>query len=262
MNTIKTPIGLKAGVEAVQEICSKAGNYRCGLKLPHFIVNIDAGNGQTTFTEYMTEAFNKYHVRHFGGLDNYLEYKLDGSMQQLAEIFGRKNGIPGCAVYTNEYEGVVAMDISGLADVSNEEQAKVFIREVLRLAEYATFIFYIPSAVNRQMENFVNKLVREMKTHAMQIRILKMKPYTSAEMVQMIRQMTDDAGIALAQCPETENLLLKTVVDNDIHTVKAAESLCQLFISAASFDSFMPRLTKETLKNICLRVESMKRGAK
>ena len=108
-NHTKIPIGLANAVAAIKKNIDQAHIYhRCGLKPPHYIINLDAGNGQTTLTEYIATSYADYGVRHFGGLDMFLEYTLDGSMEQLKKVFA---DIRACAVYTNEYEGVIAMDI-------------------------------------------------------------------------------------------------------------------------------------------------------
>ena len=87
-NHTKIPIGLAGAVAAIKKNIDQAHIYhRCGLKPPHYIINLDAGNGQTTLTEYIATSYADYGVRHFGGLDMFLEYTLDGSMEQLKKVF-------------------------------------------------------------------------------------------------------------------------------------------------------------------------------
>ena len=257
MNTkTRIPIGLNAGVEAVQKISSKAHiYYRCGLQPPHYIANIDAGNGQTTFTEYVAEVFSDTGIRHFGGLDNYLEFDLDGSMNQLKKVFSE---IRSCAVYTNEIEGIIAMDITKLAAHINESQIEYFINEITKMGNYATFIFYVPSIMNRNVANLVSKVVGALN----EVEILNMQPYSNEEIIQIIKVMIEDAGIMIEDSEEINNMLLNIVVEDEINTVKAAKKFGRKLIKAANFDSFIPKITVDKIRNICFRVVPVKKGVK
>ena len=110
MNQIPAPIGMEPLVDAVQQCCFRAQQYhRLGIQPGHFILTLDEGNGRTTAANYLSRAFAQAGVRSFGGLDLMLEYQLDGSMDQLCQTL---RSIRASAVYTNEYEGVIAWDIS------------------------------------------------------------------------------------------------------------------------------------------------------
>ena len=253
---LKAPAGLEAGVKAVQKILSRARVYQCcGLKLPHYIMNLDPGNGQTTFTEYAAQSFYDAGVRHFGGREHYLEFVLDGSMEQLKNIFGL---IAGSAVYTNEYEGVIAMDISALASHINEAQTEIFIRQIGKLAEHATFLFYVPSLWNRNTMSLVNKI----RAAVGEVEILDVKPYTGEEIVRIIREMTEDAGVLLEESKETGEILLEAVKVCEIHTIKEAKTLSRTMVKAADFEGFTPKLTSEKLRGICKNADAVKREGK
>lgn len=257
MNTnIRIPIGLKAGVEAVQKICSYSRiYYRCGLRPPHYIVNIDAGNGQTTFTEYVAEAFCDNGVRHFGGLDNYLEFTLDGSMSQLKNLFAK---IRTCAVYTNEFEGIVAMDIAKLSTHINEAQVEYFISGITDLSNHATFIFYVPSVMNRNIATLVSKIAGVLS----EVEVLNIQPYNDEEMMRITKVMMEDAGVKIEDNDIVDNILLELVIADEINTVKAAKKLSQEIIKRANFDGFIPKITANEIRNVYLTVIPAKKEVK
>ena len=60
-------------------------------------------------------------------LDLFLEYTLDGTLPQMRQVFA---DIDACAVYTNGFEGVVAVDITALSEYAEEEQAAFFLEGI------------------------------------------------------------------------------------------------------------------------------------
>ena len=235
-NHTKIPIGLAGAVAAIKKNIDQAHIYhRCGLKPPHYIINLDAGNGQTTLTEYIATSYADYGVRHFGGLDMFLEYTLDGSMEQLKKVFA---DIKACAVYTNEYEGVIAMDISKLANHVNETQLDVFVGEITKISSSATLVLFVPSAMNRN----VATLVWRIRDALDDVEILDIKPYTPEDLVEIIKGMITDAGVVIDESIELDKFLLNAVIDEHVSNVKSAKRFSQIMIKNANFDGFLPKL--------------------
>ena len=180
-NHTKIPIGLAEAVAAIKKNIDQAHIYhRCGLKPPHYIINLDAGDGQTTLTEYIATSYADYGVRHFGGLDMFLEYTLDGSMEQLKKVFA---DVRACAVYTNEYEGVIAMDISKLVNHVNETQLDVFISEISKISSSATLVLFVPSTMNRNVATLMGRIREALDD----VEILNIKPYIPEDLVEIIK---------------------------------------------------------------------------
>lgn len=255
-NITKIPIGLKSAVNAIQETIEQAHIYhRCGLIPPHYIINLDAGNGQTTLTEYIAESYASHGVRHFGGLDMFLEYTLDGSMEQLKKIFA---DIRACAVYTNEFEGVISMDIAKLASHVNEAQLDVFIQEISKISSYATFVFYIPATMNRNIASLVGK-IREVLDDVVMVNV---KPYSVEELVEIVKGMITDAGVIIEDSSELDKYLLNYVEAEHINNVKAAKKLSQMMVKNANFEGFLPRLSYSDFENATLLTGKEKKEIK
>ena len=155
MNTIGTIVGLQGAVNCLEQICANQEVYRRFNVLPHLLMALDAGDGQSTFTRFFARNAAQHQLRHFGGMDTYLEFTLTGEMTQLQSVFQQ---IRDCAVYTNEYEGIIALDISALANCINEAQIPYFLEQVKRCAAHATMIFYIPRTPSRNLNLLVSKL--------------------------------------------------------------------------------------------------------
>ena len=107
-------VGLEGLKTTMSEIISKADAYRKGgAQVPHVVMNLTHDNGQSIVADYITSVLYENSLRKFCGLDILLEYRVDGSLRQMKQIF---EDIASNAVYTNEYEGVVAVDISALSE--------------------------------------------------------------------------------------------------------------------------------------------------
>ena len=235
-NHTKIPIGLAGAVAAIKKNIDQAHiYYRCGLKPPHYIINLDAGNGQTTLTEYIATSYADYGVRHFGGLDMFLEYTLDGSMEQLKKVFA---DIRACAVYTNEYEGVIAMDISKLVNHVNETQLDVFISEISKISSSATLVLFVPSAMNRNVATLMGRIREALDD----VEILNSKPYIPEDLVEIIKGMITDAGVVIDESIEFDKFLLNAIIDEHITNVKSAKKFSQVMVKNANFDGFLPKL--------------------
>ena len=102
-------VGLEGVKKEMDRITAQAEAYRKGgAKVPNIVVNISKDNGQSYVADYITSVLYEYKLRKFCGLDMILEYRLDGTLKNVKQVF---EDIAGNAVYTNEFEGVVAIDV-------------------------------------------------------------------------------------------------------------------------------------------------------
>lgn len=238
----RVPIGLDEMVERIQKICSKSNVYRyCNVKTGHYIVNLDAGNGQTTLTDYISDVFYENKIRHFGGLDLFLEYKLDGTMAQLRQVF---QDISDHAVYMNEFSGVISMDITGLASHINEAQVEVFLSGIGKLQQNATMIFYVPSSMNRN----ILLLVRKICAGIDDIEMVHISPYTAWQMVEIVKKEIEEMGVELEDTREADEAIFQSMERNEVSTAKESVRLAEKMVKEAEFLQFIPVLTVEGIK--------------
>lgn len=238
---IKAPIGLEPVVSKVEEICSHADAFRrCGMNPNHFLINLDKGNGQTTVTSYISDAFFAGGVRHFGGLDHFLEYSPSGSVAQFRQIL---NDIRSCAVYTNEYEGVIAMDLSDLASHIHESQIATFLKELSVIGKHATFVFYVPSVISKNMTMLMEMICSAIDN----INMIQVSPYSAQDLTEIIKSTIDEAGVDLVSGQKTDNCILNIVRYAGAANIKDAKQLAQIMLKSADFDSFTPSLTPQLI---------------
>ncbi len=243
MNNTRKPIGLAPAVERINNTCRSADMfYRCGLKPPHYIFNIDKGNGQTTLTEFIANSYNEAHIRHFGGLDLYLEYHLDGSMKQMKKIFAE---IGSSAVYTNTYEGVIAIDIGELANFINEEQIDFFLNEIKKTGREATYLFYVSSKTSRNVLSLISRI----KTEIENTEYIEISPYSEDEIEGIMKNLLEQSGVCLKDNKGVNKKIHDVICGEEIRNVKAVQSLRDRLLSYVDYSGFIPKMGLEEFEN-------------
>ena len=89
---------------------------------------------------------------------DFIEFTLDGSYGQLEDVFAE---LEGYAVFTNNFQGIVAMDITKLAEHLNETQVINFFHYIKKNPKIR-FLFYISmKGMKRNGVNLANKVISE-----------------------------------------------------------------------------------------------------
>lgn len=157
MNIFK-PIGTEDLCAKVEEICANPLPYKIsGIKPPHFAVNLDPGNGRTTLLEYISDMYKQSDIIAFtGGVDDYLEITLDGSLQQLKSAIAE---VRDAAFYTNgNYTGVVGIDPIAIASHQNETQYGELMSFIDELNENSVVVLLNPVEMTLTEEKFIAKV--------------------------------------------------------------------------------------------------------
>ena len=220
---------------------------------PHFVINLDAGNGQTTITRYISETLSKNEIRHFGGMDPFLEYILDGTMPQLKQFFG---DVRTCAVYTNSFEGVVAIDITALSKYANEAQTEFFLEEIKKVCRTATVILYTGGIPSRGVLSIVDKL----KAAVRNISIIHLDTYTPDELALIAERLLDEYGVSVDESDDFHNALREVVTMEACQTVRDTMAVTERAAKMADFSGYMPTLSTEQLKSAFTDVFASEKG--
>ena len=245
--SVRKPIGLSEAIRLIENICSNSAAYaRGGKRVKPFMMELDAGNGQTVFLRYVTNMLKAHKIRRFGGLDPYLEFVTDGTMEQLHKMFA---DISTAAGYTIFYEGVVAIDITALGRVSTEKQMHYFLGEILKVAQYATIIFYIsPEAARNRKE--VDQLVEKvMSAFNYKIQLIEVKPYTHAEFAEMVAYNIDDRGVAIEDDGHFMATMEAIIACHTPKVARETEDLAEEIIKRADYSHFVATINTDRLRD-------------
>ena len=235
MNMLRTSLGMEPLAAAVRQDGDHARQYRrLGLQPGHFIVELDAGNGHTTAAAYLSESYAQAGVRRFGGLDQMLEYHLDGSMEQLRQTL---RSIRANAVYANHFEGVIAWDVTVLATHPGEDQTRLFLSSLPEMAKYATMLFFLPSSPGCSQLLLMEKVCVLLGPE--QVRRIRIPPYPEHILAGIVRQtLTGHLGVRLENEPECRAALQEMVRQCGIRNAGQAVQLAR----QADFTGFAPTL--------------------
>ena len=229
---------LKSHLKALKD---NADAYKKNLvTVPSFLMNISRSNGQTFVAEFITLYLYENELRSFHALNEMKEYRLDGTLKQIKHIF---KDIKCNAVYTNEFEGVVSIDFSALADYVNEYQVDYFIEEIGIVAQNATMIFYYDKSKGKSIEVIKDRIIKKI-SNCIDITVL---PYTLEEYAEIVLENLSDRGVDVECGREMKQLLCKIIDSNHVTTAKQAVALAERLVLSADYSSLIPKIDYETL---------------
>ena len=228
-------VGLEDLKNTMSEIVSKADAYKKGgAQIPHMVMNLTHDNGQSIVADYITSVLYENNLRKFCGLDILLEYRVDGSLKQMKQIF---EDISSNAVYTNEYEGVVAIDISALSEYINEFQVDYFVKNIGSVSQTATVIIYYDESIGKRMQLIMERVVEAMGNCI----DVSVAPYSAKDYSEIVVQNIIERGIEV-DTEEMEDILCKVVKKYHVASAKQAVAVAEDLVFCADYSSFTPRI--------------------
>ena len=251
---VRAPVGMDDLVSTMEEICEKReGHKRAGPT--HFVINLDSGNGQTTATQYVAECLQANRIRPSGALDAFLEFKTDGSLQQMKQIFAR---ISSASVYKNLYGGVISFDITALSSNPGGQQTDFFVSEVGKLRDSATLIFFTGSNPSSGLLSIISKLKKEIR----RIRTIHILPYTEENIAQIVERGLKDRGIRLEPADDVHSGLCEIARHRQASTAQHALDILEDAVIASDYSGSVPVLSATELPVVfpeCFGKESLRK---
>ena len=230
-------VGLEGIKREMDRITAQAEAYRKGgARVPNIVVNISKENGQSYVANYITSVLYEYKLRKFCGLDMVLEYRLDGTLKNVKQVF---EDIASNALYTNEYEGVVEIDISALFEYVNEFQIDYFVEHITEVAQSATVIIYYNEELGKRMEIVKDIICKTLGNYI----VIHVEPYSLKEYSEIAIQRIKEHGIDIESEEELENLLCHVVGDKHVSNAKEAVAVAEELAFCADYSGFVPRIS-------------------
>ena len=131
--------------------------------------------------------------------------------------------IDACAVYTNGFEGVVAVDITALAEYAEEEQAAFFLEGIEKVGRSATVILYTGAAPSRGLSS----LVERFKSAARSVCDIRPGAYTPEELAHIAERQLDKDSVAVEGYEELHGALCDVMRARGCRTVKHAAAVVE-----------------------------------
>ena len=232
-------VGLESVKKEMNRITAQADAYRKGgAKVPSIVMDLSKDNGQSYVADYITSVLYDLGLRRFGSLDLVLEYRLDGSLKNVKHVF---EDISGNAVYTNEYEGVVAIDISALSDYVNEYQVDLFVERIAEVSQNATVLIYYDASRGKRMEIVKDRVCKALGNHI----DIHVNPYSVKEFSEIAVESIKNKGIVIEFEEELEQVLCHVVDDKHVTNAKEAVAMADNLAFCADYSGFVPKIDME-----------------
>jgi hypothetical protein len=229
-------VGLDGVKKEMHRITAQGEAYRKGgAKVPNIVVNISKENGQSYVADYITSVLYEHRLRKFCGLDMILEYRLDGTLKNVKQVF---EDIAGNAVYTNAYEGVVAIDVSALSEYVNESQVDFFVNHITEVAQSATVIIYYNEALGKRMEIVKDRICKALGNYI----AIHVEPYSVREYSEIAVQSIKERGIDIESEEELETILCHVVGGKHVSNAKEAVAVAEDLAFCADYSGFIPKI--------------------
>ncbi len=229
-------VGLDGVKREMDRITAQAEAYRKGgAKVPNIVVNISKENGQSYVADYITSVLYEHRLRKFCGLDMILEYRLDGTLKNVKQVF---EDIASNAVYTNEYEGVVAIDVSALSEYVNESQVDFLVNHIAEVAQSATVIIYYNEDLGKRMEIVKDRICKALGNFI----AIHVEPYSVREYSEIAVQSIKERGIDIESEEELETILCYVVGDKHVSNVKEAVAVAEDLAFCTDYSGFIPKI--------------------
>ena len=229
------PAGMLPVREMVRTICDQARMYRYSGIVPEpLMIQVDAGNGRTFLTQYITDMFRSHRVLGFtSGRDAFLELVLDGTLPQLRSAM---ETIHDAAEYDNVYREVIALHITSLASHLKELQAEEFLDSMVRICSHAFVIFYVSHTPGAREEQLIERLQdRIPKVHR-----IATEEYTVGELAEITLRMIAEHGIEIDSRDCLQEMVARSLSELEGPKIPDARDTALRLLRCADYSPFTP----------------------
>ena len=231
--SVKKPIGLHEAVHAIEELCANSVPFE-NSKVDPILIELEAGNGQTTFAKYAAQMVIQHKVRQVVGLTTYLEFTVSTREDQMQAIFG---DIARAAKGVNQFESVILFDITALCDCIREKQTGYFLMRLQEITKHAVVILCIsPSKAKSKAK--LEELRDKLKASIDGLQTVEIEPYSDAELTQMVLAKLDDYGVDIVDVDVFTEKLKRVVADSTLTCAREIETIAEALVKQARVDRF------------------------
>lgn len=244
---LEKPIGMENFLNELEQMKKHKEAYsRFGVPLPDFCIFMDAGDGRTSLVRYYAKFLRHNEMCEFSGREPFLEFVLDGSMEQMKKVFKAIRDEEGIK---NNFQGVIGIDAMKLAGHMGEDIVTDFIDTIKEISKYASVIFFSPRICTRNENRFLETVYDAISN----MKIVSIPPYTNENLIMMMKRNLEERSIDLEE--DIEDVLQALISNNKLCTAKEVADFAVNLIPYADYSYFIPRLGKEILKEMICGLE-------
>lgn len=216
--------------------------YKTRLRVPHLILNVDRGDGQTVITSAIAEFYKDNRLCTFNSSELYKEIALDGTRLNYNSIYIKME-------MDQVFQGVIAVDLSKISYWESDSIMWKALEYFNYLAEKNILIIYMPRRIGRRQNEWIDMLTGNIKG----MRYIPISPYSSLDYAVILNSMINDMGVRLVMTEQSDEYLTTLVAERKIDCIYDLRDLAEELIFQANYSEYYPILTEETLRNSMLQ---------
>lgn len=133
--------------EALQPILARKSIYqKLRIPLPVFMIETSNTKVKEDIMDYLLQVCKENNLREFNSYTELEIHTLKDTKNGISDVFDH---IYDNSVYTNEFEGLVAIDISCLQNMLKDDRCSFFFEETAELAKTSTIVLFNCDVNNR-----------------------------------------------------------------------------------------------------------------
>ena len=160
----------------------------------NLIIPLDSGEGRHTLLRYLSYHFRvSGSVDYSSGLDDFIYLECDGSLDGVHELFYE---IEDAAIFKNYYSGIIAIDISDIANHPQETQYSIFLNQIKKAEKKSMIIFFTKTNISKNEERLIQKLSEIIPN----VQVLSSVYYTKDDLCNVIISRIKSRNIEIDDC--------------------------------------------------------------
>lgn len=171
-------VGLNAYQEAIETMIGRRHAYCSGVPLPVIAMDLQGGNGRTLCAQLLSDVLRENGILNTMAISRVIEAKADGSSACLKAI---QETLTEETDYTNSYDGVVALDITGLCAHAREAIAGEYVELIAQLRKSAAVLLYTD-----QMDSAAQRLISHIRMETGEVQCIHVQPYERTELAMIL----------------------------------------------------------------------------
>lgn len=216
--------------------------FKNDMHFPTLFIQLSEQSDKQEIVECVLDFLKKNALKEFNSLKESLVYTLTNSIDDIEEIF---LDIEYNTVFTNSFEGLIAIDVTKLYDCLDNETKSFFINKISKIKESSNIIFF--DSTNFSKNN--NDLVKMLREEFIDMRIIDITEdeKTNNNALEIIIDSLSEHGIEYDD--KTINAISIILTMSNIKTKKAFYNFKKNILCSIDFTSATPKLTSDILIN-------------
>lgn len=217
---------------AADLIYHKEVYHKTKLRIPHLILNVDRGDGQSTITHALSNFYKENKLCMFSSSDLYKEFYIDGTKSNMDEVFLRKG-------LDHAFRGVISLDLSGVVYWDSDKVLREFINLANHLSENNVMVVYMGKDIRKKQKELIDTLTSDIKG----MRYIPITPYQSSDYAAILSNMINDIGVELEDPEQVGECFSRIITEREVENVSEIRDMAEELVFLADYSQFRPSLS-------------------